>query len=78
MEVEKFKVFIEECRRRFHEKLNAFTNGRINDFFGRQLKDMLGECCSKFEEDTLKENLQEEFKLYLNNLHGVNGLTKGE
>lgn len=69
MEVRDFEEFIKNCREEFRWQINGYING------SRELKDilkrMLGECCSKFEEETLKESLQEEFKLYME------GMTKG-
>lgn len=69
MAVRDFEEFIKNCREEFRWQINGYING------SRELKDilkgMLGECCSEFEEETLKENLQEEFKLYME------GMTKG-
>lgn len=69
MAVKNFEEFIKNCREEFRWQINGYING------SRELKDilkkMLGECYSEFEEETLKENLQEEFKLYME------GITKG-
>lgn len=68
MEITYFEEFVKESRLKFREslELNA-DNGNIVDITAL-LKEMLDECCSEFEEETLKENLQEEFKLYLNSI----------
>lgn len=64
-----FEEFIKNCREEFRWRINGYING------SRELKDILkkmfGECCSEFEEEILKESLQEEFKLYME------GMTKG-
>lgn len=69
MGADEFDEFIKNCREEFRWHINGYING------SRELKDILkrmfGECCSEFEEETLKEHLQEEFKLYME------GVTKG-
>lgn len=65
MAVKNFEEFIKNCREEFRWNING--SRELKDI----LKGMLDECCSKFEEETLKENLQEEFKLYME------GMTKG-
>lgn len=69
MAVENFEEFIKNCREEFRWQINGYMTG------SRDLKDilkkMLSECCSTFEEETLKEHLQEEFRNYME------GVTEG-
>lgn len=69
MEVKKINVFIEESRTEFRELISRYLEGDHN-LMRNFLKDKLDECCSTFEENLLKENLQEEFGLYLDQIKG--------
>lgn len=67
MEANKMMVFMNDCRRDFRQMLSKTGGTKTNEFAGL-LKGMLDECCSAFEEETLKENLQEELREYMDSL----------
>lgn len=56
----------------FNERKATFRGILRNNIGQETMKDFLKEsmekCCSQFEEDTLIENLAEEYKLYLKEL----------
>lgn len=67
MEIFEFEGFIKNSRRRFAKYINNYLDGDVGDMTN-SIKDMLLECGSLFEEETLKENLQEEFQVYLDSI----------
>lgn len=67
MPVKDFDGFIKMCRRDFREHLEGYLNGSGDLKY--LLKGMLEQCTSAFEEKALTENLQEEFKLYMEELN---------
>lgn len=69
MTIIEFGTFIEESRKKFRELIENYLNGEVGEM-KRLIKDKLNECQSDFEENVLKENLQEEFGLYLDELKG--------
>lgn len=70
MEIIELKEFIEESRKKFRNKLRERSDESVEGL-KELIVEMFAKCCSTFEEETLKENLQEEFKLYME------GMTKG-
>ena len=52
-----------------HTMPEHFTTGEVEEM-KQMIKNKLDECQSDFEVSVLKENLQEEFGLYLNELEG--------
>lgn len=69
MAIVKFETFIKETRKEFRDLIMIYLDGEIGEM-KRMIKNKLDECRSDFEVDVLKENLQEEFGLYLNELEG--------
>lgn len=69
MTIIEFGTFIEKARKEFRELITIYLNGEVGEM-KRLIKDKLDECRSEFEVNVLKENLQEEFGLYLNELKG--------
>lgn len=69
MAISEFGTFIEETRKEFRELIVIFLGGEVGEM-KRLIKDKLDECQSDFEVNVLKENLQEEFGLYLDQLKG--------
>lgn len=69
MTIIEFGTFIEKARKEFRELITIYLNGEVGEM-KRLIKDKLDECRSDFEVNVLKENLQEEFGLYLNELKG--------
>ena len=69
MTIIEFGTFIEKARKEFKELITIYLNGEVGEM-KRLIKDKLNECQSDFEENVLKENLQEEFGLYLDELKG--------
>lgn len=69
MAVVKFDTFIKEARKEFRDLITIYLDGKVGEM-KRLIKNKLDECQSEFEENALKENLQEEFGLYLNELKG--------
>lgn len=69
MTIFEFETFIEKTRKEFRELITIYLNGKVGEM-KRLIKDKLDECCSEFEANVLKENLQEEFGLYLDELKG--------
>ena len=69
MAIAEFGTFIETARKEFRELITIYLNGEVGKM-KKLIKGKLDECCSEFEEDVLKENLQEEFGLYLDELKG--------
>ena len=69
MTIFEFETFIKETRKEFRELITIYLNGEVGEM-KRLIKDKLNECQSDFEVSVLKENLQEEFGLYLDQLKG--------
>ena len=69
MTIFEFETFIKESRKEFRELITIYLNGEVVEM-KRLIKDKLNECQSDFEVSVLKENLQEEFGLYLDELKG--------
>ena len=69
MTIFEFETFIKESRKEFRELITIYLNGEVGEM-KRLIKDKLNECQSDFEVSVLKENLQEEFGLYLDVLKG--------
>lgn len=69
MTIFEFETFIKKARKEFRELITIYLNGEVGEM-KRLIKDKLNECQSDFEVRVLKENLQEEFSLYLDELKG--------
>ena len=69
MTIIEFETFIKESRKEFRELIDNYLNGKVEEM-KELIKDKLNECQSDFEVSVLKENLQEEFSLYLDELKG--------
>ena len=69
MTIFEFETFIKESRKEFRELITIYLNGEVVEM-KRLIKNKLNECQSDFEVSVLKENLQEEFSLYLDELKG--------
>lgn len=69
MTIFEFETFIKESRKEFRELITIYLNGEVGEM-KKLIKDKLDECQSDFEVSVLKENLQEEFSLYLDELKG--------
>ena len=69
MTIIEFETFIKESRKEFRELIDNYLNGEIEEM-KKMIKNKLDECQSDFEVTVLKENLQEEFGLYLDELKG--------
>ena len=69
MTIIEFETFIKESRKEFRKLIGNYLNGEIEEM-KKMIKNMLDECQSDFEVTVLKENLQEEFGLYLDELKG--------
>ena len=69
MTIIEFETFIKESRKEFRKLIGGYLNGEIEEM-KKMIKNMLDECQSDFEVTVLKENLQEEFGLYLDGLKG--------
>lgn len=69
MTIIEFETFIKESRKDFRELIDNYLNGKVEEM-KKTIKDKLDECQSDFEVTVLKENLQEEFGLYLDELKG--------
>lgn len=69
MTIFEFETFIKESRKEFRELITIYLNGEVGEM-KRLIEDKLNECQSDFEVSVLKENLQEEFSLYLDELKG--------
>lgn len=69
MTIFEFETFIKESRKEFRELITIYLNGEVGEM-KKLIKDKLNECQSDFEVNVLKENLQEEFGLYLDELKG--------
>nr|DAF70199.1 MAG TPA: hypothetical protein [Caudoviricetes sp.] len=69
MTIFEFETFIKETRKEFRELITIYLNGEVGEM-KKLIKDKLNECQSDFEVNVLKENLQEEFGLYLDELKG--------
>jgi hypothetical protein len=69
MTIIEFETFIEKARKEFRELIMIYLDGEVGEM-KRLIKDKLDECQSDFEVNVLKENLQEEFGLYLDELKG--------
>ena len=68
MPVVEFRGFIKKVRAEFEMILNGGYVYADKDTLKVFLRDCLDMCTNQFEEDILKENLQEEFGLYFENL----------
>ena len=69
MTIIEFETFIKESRKEFRELIDNYLNGKVEEM-KKTIKNKLDECQSDFEVTVLKENLQEEFGLYLYELKG--------
>ena len=69
MTIIEFETFIQESRKEFRELIDNYLNGKVEEM-KNTIKNKLDECQSDFEVTVLKENLQEEFGLYLDELKG--------
>ncbi len=69
MTIIEFETFIKESRKEFRELIENYLNGKVEEM-KKTIKNKLDECQSDFEVTVLKENLQEEFGLYLDELKG--------
>lgn len=69
MTIIEFETFIKESRKEFRELIDNYLNGKVEEM-KKTIKNKLDECQSDFEISVLKENLQEEFSLYLDELKG--------
>ena len=69
MTIIEFETFIKESRKEFRELIDNYLNGKVEEM-KNTIKNKLDECQSDFEVTVLKENLQEEFGLYLDELKG--------
>ncbi len=69
MTIIEFETFIKESRKEFRELIDNYLNGKVEEM-KKTIKNKLDECRSDFEVTVLKENLQEEFGLYLDELKG--------
>ena len=69
MTIIEFETFIKESRKEFRELIDNYFNGKVEEM-KKTIKNKLDECRSDFEVTVLKENLQEEFSLYLDQLKG--------
>ena len=69
MTIFEFETFINESRKEFRELIDNYLNGKVEEM-KKTIKNKLDECRSDFEVTVLKENLQEEFGLYLDELKG--------
>ena len=69
MTIFEFETFIKESRKEFRELIGNYLNGEMEEM-KKMIKNKLDECRSDFEVNLLKENLQEEFGLYLDELKG--------
>ena len=69
MTIIEFETFIKESRKEFRELIDNYLNGKVEEM-KKTIKNKLNECQSDFEVSVLKENLQEEFSLYLDELKG--------
>ena len=69
MTIFEFETFIKESRKEIRELIDNYLNGKVEEM-KKTIKNKLDECRSDFEVTVLKENLQEEFGLYLDELKG--------
>ena len=69
MTIIEFETFIKESRKEFRELIDNYLNGKVEEM-KKTIKNKLDERRSDFEVTVLKENLQEEFGLYLDELKG--------
>ena len=69
MTIFEFETFIKESRKEFRELIDNYLNGKVEEM-KKTIKNKLDERRSDFEVTVLKENLQEEFGLYLDELKG--------
>ena len=70
MELSNMWAFMEKARTDFRNLMRriGWDYRGYESSVRRFLKRRMAECCSQFEEDTLIENLAEEYKLYLKRL----------
>lgn len=73
MAVGLFDVFVEGARKDFRHMLDNFQDCRNDKRFRDYLAEQFERCSSKFEEDTLIENLAEEYKEYLKKVAETSG-----
>lgn len=69
MAILEFETFIKEARKEFRDLITIYLDGEVEEM-KQMIKNKLDECRSDFEVSVLKENLQEEFGLYLNEIEG--------
>lgn len=69
MAIVEFETFIKEARKEFRDLITIYLDGEVEEM-KQMIKNKLDECRSDFEVSVLKENLQEEFGLYMNELEG--------
>ena len=69
MAILEFETFIKEARKEFRDLITIYLDGEVEEM-KQMIKNKLDECRSDFEVGVLKENLQEEFGLYLDQLKG--------
>ena len=69
MTIIEFETFIKESRKEFRELIDNYLNGKVEEM-KKTIKNKLDECRPDFEVTVLKENLQQEFGLYLDGLKG--------
>lgn len=69
MTIFEFETFIKESRKEFRKLILKYLNGEVEDM-KKTIKNELDKCQSDFEVSVLKQNLQEELGLYLDELKG--------
>ena len=69
MTIIEVETCIKESRKEFRELIDNYLNGKVEEM-KKTIKNKLDECRSDVEVTVLKENLQEEFGLYLDELKG--------
>lgn len=70
MEIGRFEIFVKEARAEFRSLISDYPDSRTGEM-KEMIKKKISECNSDFEINVLKEHLQEEFSLYLDNLEGA-------
>lgn len=66
MGIREFEDFVAVSRTRFRCDLELSDTRMCR--FTHAMREMFNECCSEFEEQTLMENLREEFQNYMETL----------
>ena len=69
MTIIEFETFIKESRKEFKELIEKYLKGDVEEM-KKTIKNKLDKCQSDFEVSVLKQNLQEELGLYLDQLRG--------